>query len=398
MNVPLFIARRYLKSSERHGYASLVTTVSFLGLVLGVVALTIVVSVMNGFDRELKSRILGAIPHIVVSGSSQEALTGFTSGRKVEAITTFKEQQVLLLSDTGSLLVRLYGISPEDESSASTLPAALRDVAIKIIGENRDAMLLGGSAARRLGLQHGDALTIVIPATGNSGNVLRPVLKTADYTGSFRLGSELDYLLAVMHVDTVSAMAGGEPDLRITMANVLEAPVLARDLQQSGFTVRDWTEDYGDFFTTVRMEKLMMFIVLSFVIAVASFSIVAGLSMSVDARRRDIAVLRTMGLSEFETLKLFFSQGALVTIAGVSMGIVIGLPLALYAPEIMGMVESVFGFSIIEGTYFDRIPTDPRLPDLLAIAVIATLIGCAATLYPALRASKLPPADILRYE
>ena len=169
-------------------------------------------------------------------------------------------------------------------------------------------------------------------------------------------------------------------------------------LRKDGYEVEDWTERYGDFFATVRMEKIMMFIVLTFVIAVASFSIVAGLSMLVDAKRREIAVLRTMGMCESDILRLFFVLGSMITSAGVSVGLVVGLPLAFYAPDVMAVFEAALGFSIVEGTYFDRIPTDPRLFDIVMIVLVTMLIGCLATLSPARRAARLAPAQILRYD
>ena len=398
MNVPLLIAGRYLRSSESHGYSSVVTTVSFFGLVLGVVALMTVVSVMNGFDRELKSRILGAIPHIIVENVAEPALQQYTDKGDIDGLSSFQDTQVLVLSGRGNLLLNLYGVSPDEARANVSLSTAMLTGSLSSLTPSGTEILLGRSAARRLGLQPGDALTLVVPTISESGKVLRPVLKTVNYVGAFSLGSELDYLLGVMHVDGVAALKGQPPAIRVTMSDVLAAPAFAEQLRQAGFTVRDWTDHYGDFFSTVRMEKVMMFIVLSFVIAVASFSIVAGLSMSVDARRRDIAVLRTMGLSQREVLRLFFLQGSLITIAGVVVGFVLGLPLAFYAPELMAGVESVFGFSIIEGTYFDRIPTDPRWPDMVVIFIVATVIGCAATYYPASRAARLHPAEVLRYE
>ena len=188
-----------------------------------------------------------------------------------------------------------------------------------------------------------------------------PKLKQARFVGTFSLGSELDYRLGLMHLESLNRIVKKDQGVRITLDNIYAAPGINRQLSQAGYRVDDWTKRYGDFFATVRMEKVMMFIVLTFVVAVASFSIVAGLSMMVNAKRREIAILRTMGMGDRQVLELFFIQGSIVTLAGVFAGLIFGLPLAFYAPDIIAYLEGFFGFSIVEGTYFDRVPTDPRL-------------------------------------
>ena len=398
MNLPMYIAGRYLRSRSSRGFASLVTTVSFFGLVLGVVSLLVVVSVMNGFDRELKSRILGAVPHLVVHGGDVATLSANYRYDAISSITPFQEAQLLVATDRGSQLVAVHGLRPELEEGVSTLPTAMVDVDLAALLPGENSVVLGASVVRRLGLVPGDAVNLVLPTVSDTGKTLRPKLEKGRFIGSFTLGSELDYRLAIMHLDDLSQFAGEPPGARITLDDIYQAPRLSRVLRKDGYEVEDWTERYGDFFATVRMEKIMMFIVLTFVIAVASFSIVAGLSMLVDAKRREIAVLRTMGMCESDILRLFFVLGSMITSAGVSVGLVVGLPLAFYAPDVMAVFEAALGFSIVEGTYFDRIPTDPRLFDIVMIVLVTTLIGCLATLSPARRAARLAPAQILRYD
>jgi lipoprotein-releasing system permease protein len=258
--------------------------------------------------------------------------------------------------------------------------------------------VLGESAARRLGLLQGDRIRLIVPGLSESGRTLQPRIVSVELSHTFRLGSELDYSLAFMDVDDLTAITGRPADLRLTVHDLLEAPLHARQLNMAGIQAHDWTMRYGDFFRAVRMEKIMMFVLLSFVIAVASFSIVSGLSMLVDSKRRDIAVLRTMGMSERGVLGIFVIQGMLVAGLGVFVGLLLGLPLAVYAPEIMDFIYQFFGFSIIEGTYFDRIPTDVRTADVTSVILVALVISFVATLYPAIRAARLDPAAVLRYE
>ena len=371
---------------------------SFVGLVLGVVSQMVVVSVMNGFDRELKSRLLGSIPHVFVEGANLESLSVSYAGIPVPVVTPFQEAEVLVVTDRASQLVTLQGLRPDMDTRVSNLPAAMIDVDLASVLPESNRVVFGASLARKLGLIRGDYVSLVLPVLSEGGKTIIPKLLKVQFIGSFSVGSELDYRLAVMHLDDLSHFIGKAPGLRITLEDIYQAPRLTRILREEGYLVEDWTERYGSFFETVRMEKIMMFFVLSFVIAVASFSIVAGLSMLVNTKRREIAALRTMGMNQSDILKLFFVQGSMITVAGVSVGLVLGLPLALYAPDVIGIFESALGFSLVEGTYFDRIPTDPRLPDTLTILIVATLIGCLATIYPARKAARLAPAEILKYE
>ena len=176
------------------------------------------------------------------------------------------------------------------------------------------------------------------------------------------------------------------------------APQLEQQLRGSGYEVTSWTGQFGDFFRTVRMEKIMMFVLLSFVVAIASFSIVSSMTMMVTTKRRDIAVLRTMGLSEWGVFRIFLVQGVGIGGAGVSTGLLLGVPLAFNIPSVMSFVDSVIGFSIVEGTYFSEIPSDVRSSDIVVIAIVTFTISFVATLYPSYRATKLHPAQVLQYE
>lgn len=393
-----FISSRYFRSRRGKGFASLVTVVSFTGLVLGVVALTVVVSVMNGFDRELKQRILGSIPHVVVESASAVEVEQHLPASKGLNVAPFNKSQVLLTARGSSELVLLHGVDPALESGVSAIPDSMVMGELTDLEADSPGIVLGQGIARRLQIGPGDQLHLVVPQVSEAGELLRPQLRSVVLLGVFRLASELDYGLAVMHLDQVTALTDVPAGARIQLSDVFAAPLIHRQLANQGFIVHDWTSEFGDFFEAVRLEKIMMFVLLSFVIGVASFSIVSSLSMLVESKRRDVAVLRTMGLNGASVMQIFLWQGIGIAVAGVVMGLLIGVPLAFYIPEIMSWIDQLVGFSIVRGTYFDQIPTDVRAEDLLAIALVSLAISILATIYPARRAAKLEPARILRYE
>ena len=390
MSVSSFVGLRYYRARSSNKFVSLVTLVSFVGLVLGVAALNVVVSVMNGFDRELKTRILGVVPHVIV----EDATPGDIEGNSAP----FKSADVMLVTRNGSHLLTLYGIDPVAENPSGVLMQAIGQDKADRLTQDQLRVVLGRSIANRFGVQAGDAVNLVLPAVSASGQNISPQLSTALVVGTFSVGSEMDYRLGVAHVSQVSNLIDEPADVKLTLDNIFDAPLKADDLRRQGFEVSSWVDDFGDFFQTVWMEKVMMFVLLTFVIAIASFSIVSGLTMLVATKRRDIAVLRTMGMTEQGVLKVFLVQGLGLATVGVASGCVLGLILAAYAPSVMGMVEELTGFSIVAGTYFDQIPTDIRWPDILVIAIVTFLISFAATLYPSWRAAKLQPAAILRNE
>ncbi|MBO6556065.1 MAG: FtsX-like permease family protein [Pseudomonadales bacterium] len=390
MKASAFVGMRYYRSRSSNRFVSLVTLVSFIGLVLGVAALIVVVSVMNGFDRELKTRILGVVPHVIVKAAIPPEIAGKSA--------PFKSADVLLVTRNGSHLLTLYGIDPLAEHPSGVLMQAIGQDKVERLIPDQLRVVLGRSIASRFGVQAGDSVNLVLPAVSASGQNISPQLSSALVAGTFSVGSEMDYRLGVAHVSQVSQLLDEPADVKLTLNNIFDAPMKADDLRLKGYQVSSWVDDFGDFFQTVWMEKVMMFVLLTFVIAIASFSIVSGLTMLVATKRRDIAVLRTMGMTERGVLKVFLVQGLGLATVGVASGCLLGLVLAAYAPSVMGIVEELTGFSIVAGTYFDQIPTDIRWPDIFVIAIVTFLISFAATLYPSWRAAKLQPAAILRNE
>ncbi len=392
--VAAFIGLRYSRARTRNRYLSFMTWVSLLGMTLGVIVLIVVVSVMNGFDAELKRRILGAVPHVFVEGAgvSSEQLQAIEG---VAAVGRFASHSALLINGSDSQLVGLYGIEPAREALMSIIPANMSTGEISRLARP-DGVVLGRALAFRLGLTLGDRLTLLLPVVGDHDRI-DTMVRNVVLVGTFQLDSELDYRLALMNVDALAE--AGHVGYRLRLYDLFTASRIASVVrQQNGVNVVDWTRQYGDFFRTVKMEKIMMFLLLTLIVAIAAFSIVSSLSMLVREKQADIAVLRTCGLSTSGVMSIFLVQGAAIGAAGVMLGTLMGVPLAYLVPDIVQYLESLAGGRMLAGTYFDTIPTDVRYADVAMVVVVSLTISIVATLYPAYRAAALRPAEILRYE
>ncbi len=402
MSISSFIGVRYSglgisAGGEGNGFLSFISLVSLFGMTLGVIALIVVVSVMNGFDSELKRRILGVVPHLVVSGEVDQALV---DDPRVVARAPFIERHGLLLNGSQSQLVTLYGIDAPHEHEMSIVLENMTLGSLEDLDNEPHGIVIGRVLAYRLGLVVGDSLTIVIPKPSAGGHRFSPSVAHARLVGTFELESELDYRLALVNVTELKRVLNlPSVDTRLRLANVFDAPSLNRTLASgNALHTSDWTQQYGDFFEAVKMEKIMMFILLSLIVAIAAFNIISSLSVMVMDKQKDIAVLRTFGLSPFRVMLIFLIQGVVVGAVGIIMGSILGLALAHNITEVVSFFEELLGGKMLAGTYFDSVPTDVRYGDVLIIIVVAFMISVLATLYPAWRAASLKPAEILRYE
>lgn len=400
--VPLLIGLRYAGGSAGSLYLSFISRVSLIGLVLGVVALTVVVSVMNGFDRELKYRILGTVPHVVITGGEPSRVEAWLAEQPgVQGYARFIQRAGLLLHGSSNKLVAMYGVDAEREALVSILPDHIVAGNMGALTPGSGALLLGRPLAFQLGLVTGDSVTLIVPEPSAGGNAVAPRLARLRVAGFFEVDAEVDYSLVLMNRDDLAQVAGDTSiAYRVTLDDVFRAPGFAAAAATGieGATASDWTDEFGDFFETVRMEKIMMFVLLTLVVAIAAFNIVSGLSMMVREKRADIAVLRTLGLSPRAVMVTFMIQGSVVGVLGTALGLLIGIPLAWSVSDIVSFLEGLAGANMLAGTYFDRLPSDIRGADLLVIALVSLVISLTATLYPAYRASRLQPADVLRYE
>ncbi len=369
-------------------FLSLITGVSIIGLMLGVMALVIVVSVMNGFDSQLKYRILGAVPH-VISRDRPAPRDGETSA------AFLRYQGMVLAGD--SRLVTIFGIDPLAEDKVSVLPKHIQSGDLMALQAGSNNVIVGTTLAARMGLWLGEQTTLLIPVASDGGSRVVPKIAKVTVAGAFRLDSELDHGLLLMHVEDLKRFTGADAtNYRITLDNIFAAGSYKVDFPDS--IMATWYDDYGDFFAAVRMEKLMMFLLLTMIVMIAALNTVSGLSMMVKEKQAEIAVLRTMGLARRQISLIFIVQGTAIGMLGVMLGLIIGLPVAYHVTEIVGFFENLLGGRMLAGTYFDRVPTDVRLADVFVIGLISIFIAITATLYPAFRAGRLEPATVLRAE
>lgn len=401
-SVPLIVGLRYAGTGKKQ-FLSVVSRVSLIGLVLGVVALAVVVSVMNGFDRELKHRILGAVPHVMIETKEPAALRQWLAASKdVAGFAPFLRRSGLVIHGQQTRLVSVYGVEPGKEQSVSIVPDHMVSGDLASLSPGTNRVVLGRPLAFQLGIVTGDTITLIIPEPSRGGNAVTPRMARLVVAGFFELDSELDYKLLMIDRHDLSGIVrdAGDETWRVTLHDIFRAPAFAAEaMKQQGVTgVSTWTDDYGDFFRTVRMEKIMMFVLLTLIVAIAAFNIVSGLSMMVKEKQADIAVLRTLGLSPGQVMQTFVIQGAIVGVAGTLIGMVIGLPLAYWVGTVVRFFEDLSGTRLLAGTYFDRVPSDLRTPDFAVIVLVSLLISLLATLYPSYRASRLRPAEVLRYE
>ena len=393
MNLPAYIGIRFSVSQKDSAFLSFITRVSMIGLTLGVIALIVVVSVMNGFDSQLKYRILGAVPHMVVHG---ELPTTPING--VRASAPFLKRDGMLVQSNKNRLVAVYGIDPGKEKEMSVVPSHMVEGRLEDLVPGSYKIAIGKPLGLQLGLWTGDNITLLIPEPSSQGSMVVPKIARVELASTFALQSELDYALVLINLEDLKQIVGVvQHDTRLTLDNIFQVGGVRKSLEAE-VNVTDWSREYGDFFETVRMEKLMMFILLTLIVMIAAFNTVSGLSMMVKEKQAEIAVLRTMGLSRGRVMQVFIIQGSFIGLVGTVAGVILGVPLAYNVTEVVGFFEDVFGGRMLAGTYFDRVPSDVRLFDIIVIILVSFLISILATLYPAYRAAKVDPANALGAE
>ncbi|MBM4196191.1 MAG: lipoprotein-releasing ABC transporter permease subunit [Gammaproteobacteria bacterium] len=409
--VSAWVGLRYLRTQRSNQFASFVTIASVIGVALGVAALIVVLSVMNGFENELRQRLTSITGHAWVSQPG-----GVADWRRlrdsalaepgIEAASPVIEIEAILARGPGVAGALLTGALPDLEAPDSPLRAGIREGSLDSLVPGSRAILLGDSLAARLGVRTGDTLNVLVP-TRTAGRGLQSRLWQFTVVGLFELGvKDHDGLRALLHLRDAADLAGmGDrvAGLRLTTTDIFDAPGLARSWaarQPTPPEVRDWTEDHATYFRAVQIEKLMMMLLLSLIIAVAAFNIVATLVMVVTDKRGSIAILRTLGCSRGAIIRIFAVQGLAIGWLGVAAGVASGVLLALNIGTVAPWLEAVFGFQFMPGDvyYMTALPSELRWMDVATIGVLALVLTGFATIYPASRAAVVAPAEVLRYE
>ncbi len=409
--LPLAIGLRYVRSRKRSYFVSFITWASLAGLCLGVAALITILSIMNGFELELRARLVSVAAHATLSGDPA-ALADWRSvvdrTRKlpeVEGAAPYVEVEALLGNDSDLEPGVLRGIDPRVEVTVSTIARDMIEGSLAALTPGSDQVILGRGLAGQLGVVVGEPVTVMIPTANAQGDVT-PRIRQFTVGGIFEAGvQDHDSVLALAHIEDVKALRGRDDitGIRVRFADLMRAPLLSPRIAKAlggRFQVRDWTEQNAAYFRAVRIEKLMMGLMMLLIVAVAAFNIVASLVMVVTDKRTDIAMLRTLGLTPREVLAVFVTQGTVIGWMGTGLGVVLGTLLAYNVSAVAAWLQQTFGFQIMDAEvyYITRIPTDPHVADIVGIAIAAFALALIATVYPALRAARTQPAEALRYE
>jgi lipoprotein-releasing system permease protein len=418
MNWPyeLQIGWRYTRAGRagrRNGFISFISGVSMLGIALGVAALIIVLSVMNGFQKEVRDRMLSVVSHIEISDAGGNALADWRAtaslARKnpeVVGAAPFVASQALMARGDDMRGVVVRGIVPNEEATVTELAARLRDTTLARLVPGTWSVVLGIELARSLGVHEGDKVTIVLPGGQVTPAGVVPRLRQMTVVGTFDAGHyEYDSSLALVHLDDAAKLfrVEGPTGVQLRLRDLNDAPLIAAQLAQSlgpDVNVRDWTSTNRNWFAAVQVEKRLMFIILTLIVAVAAFNLVSTLVMTVTDKRADIAILRTLGATPRSVMGIFMVQGAASGIIGTLAGVVLGLLVAFNIDVIVPAIERVLHVSFLPSSVYliSRMPSDPQQGDIVPIVVISLVLAFVATLYPSWRASRMQPAEALRYE
>ena len=417
MQIPyeLILGWRYTRAgraTRRNGFISFISGVSMLGIALGVAALIIVLSVMNGFQKEVRDRMLGVISHIEVfapNGAAlldpQKTLREIKANPQVVGAATFVTAQALLArgEDMKGTLVR--GIDPALEGQVTDL-AVTSAATLRQLVPGHFGVVLGGELARAMGVRTGDTVTLIAPSGQVTPAGVVPRLKQMTVVGTFDSGHfEYDSALAMMHQDDAAKIfrLEGPTGIRIKLKDLHQAREVALQLSKTlsgDLLIRDWTQQNKTWFSAVQLEKRMMFIILTLIVAVAAFNLVSTLVMTVTDKRADIAILRTLGASPKSIMGIFVVQGAMVGVIGTFSGLLLGLGIAVNIDVIVPALERLLNASFLPKDIYliSRMPSDPQYSDIMPIVVISLVLSFLATIYPSWRASRVNPAEALRYE
>ena len=409
------IGWRYTRAGKRttgNGFISFIAAASMLGIALGVAELIVVLSVMNGFQKEVRDRMLSVLAHVEIfspTGSMPDWQLTAKEARRNPAVTgaaPYVEEQALLTRQDAVSGVMLRGVDPALEPQVSDVGRDMKSGSLNALTPGSFGIVLGDALAQNLGVTVGDKVTLVAPQGTITPAGMIPRLKQFTVVGTFESGHyEYDSALAMIDIDDAEAMfrLGAPTGVRLRLVDMQKAPEVTQQLAHSlsgDLYLRDWTQQNKTWFSAVQIEKRMMFVILTLIIAVAAFNLVSSLVMTVTNKQADIAILRTLGAQPGSIMKIFVVQGILIGFAGTASGVILGCLIAWSIPWLVPMIEHLFGVQFLPpSVYFiSELPSELVPIDVVKIGLIAFALSAVATLYPSWRASRVRPAEALRYE
>ena len=409
--IALFIGLRYTKAKRRDGFISFISAISIGGLALGVCVLIVVLSVMNGFDRELKQRILGMVPHATIN-ATQDQLDNWQSIIKlahetegVVAATPFTQTQGIVTNNGQIQGIMCYGIDPSLENNSSVIKDYMVHGDLVELKAKEFGIVMGAPLAQLLNLSIGDKVILMLPDASITLAGVFPRMKRFTLIGTFSIGADLDTGLVYSHIKDINTLLRNEEPngIRLKMHDLFEAPSIAQSIASQlpgDYKIRDWTETQGQLFQAIQMEKTMVGLLLTLIIAVAAFNIISTLIMIVNDKRSDIAILRTLGASRTAIMNVFMVQGCYIGIIGTLLGVVIGVLAASNISQIIVWIEHTLQVHFLSpDVYFiSHLPSQLNWADIILVSFFGFIMSFLATIYPAWRASKIQPAEALRYE
>lgn len=409
----LFVGLRYIRARRRDHFISFISLISILGITLGIAALITVLSVMNGFGTELRSRILGVVSHVTVTGIDGRLTDWTTVASRVRQHPQVIGQSPYVLGQAMAARgksvsgVFVRGILPQEERSVSEIADKMVDGALDALKPGEFGVIVGSALAWKLDLAVGSQLSLVVPQAQATPAGLLPRFKRFTVVGIFRVDMyEYDSGLALIHLEDAAKLyqlGNAVSGVRLKLDTLDAAPAVAAQLAQTlgpEYRANDWTREHGNFFRALKIEKTVMFIILLLIVTVAMFNVVSTLVVIVTEKEADIAILRTLGVSPKSIMGVFMVQGAVVGVAGTLVGTLFGVLLAYNVEAIVQFLERVFHISFLAADVYliSELPSKIELPDVLLISGASLVLALVSTLYPAWRASKVQPADALRYE
>mgnify|MGYP003082058233 FL=1 len=406
----LFIGLRYTKAEHKNGFISFISLISIIALTLGVAVLITVLSVMNGFDRELKTRILGTVSQASVL--SPEIISDWKSlgekiqqnDKNVEAVAPFIQLQGMIAAYGQVSGVVVSGIEPEYEKKVSIINEHMLAGDIDNLKEGEFGIVLGKSMVDNMNLQLGDKVTLVLPEASPSPAGVIPRFKRFTLVGIFNISPELDSLtgyVAMRDAGVLLRLPEGAQGIRLKLNDIFYAPIAAdkaQSIDPDRLISDNWKQTHGNLFSAIQMEKTMMALLLSLIILVAAFNIVSSLIMLVTDKKADIAILKTFGASPKLITQVFVVQGMIIGVVGTVLGTILGVTFSLTVSDLLNWVNNTLGLGLFNAYFVDYLPSQVKVLDVLLVVSISFLLSFLMTIYPALRASKVQPAQALRYE